>query len=191
MIVAVSEGQFDAAADGITITEERAKIVDFSDGYISVEQRLLARVDEDRFQNNDEFKANEELIIGTQLGTTNYNTAEAWVGADRIQPFDDFGLSVQALIAGDVDAVIIDETAGLGYQGVNADKVTLVGESLSSDRLGFIYPQGSELVEPVNLALQSMQADGFLDTLADKYFSPQFSITYDDIGSPEYEEEGD
>ena len=48
MIQAVSDGQFDVAADGITITDDRAEIVDFSMGYISLEQKLLVRVDEDR-----------------------------------------------------------------------------------------------------------------------------------------------
>jgi branched-chain amino acid transport system substrate-binding protein len=189
MIVAVSQGQFDAAADGITITEERAKVVDFSDGYISVEQRLLGLIDEDRFTGTDDFVADENLLIGTQVGTTNYETAVKWVGADRVTTFDEFGLAVQALIAGDVDGVIIDETAGLGYQGVNADKVKLVDGSLSSDQLGFIYPLGSDLVEPINAALASMQADGFLQTVNDKYFSPEFSITYDDIAEPTYGEE--
>ena len=83
----------------------------------------------------------------------------------------------------------MDETAGEGYVGVNADKLKLVGDSLSSDELGFIYPKGSELVEPVNAALASMKADGFLDALAQKYFSDQFTITYDDIGAGAYEEE--
>ena len=50
MIQAVADGQFDAAADGITITEERDEIVDFSVGYISIEQRLLVRADEDRIE---------------------------------------------------------------------------------------------------------------------------------------------
>jgi len=188
MIVAVSQGQFDAAADGITITEERAKVVDFSDGYISVDQRLLARIDEDRFDNTDSFVDNAELLIGTQVGTTNYETGVKWVGAERVTTFDEFGLAVQALIAGDVDAVIIDETAGLGYQGANSDKVKLDEGTLSSDQLGFIYPAGSELVEPVNAALASMQGDGFLQTINDKYFSPDFSITYDDIAEPAYDD---
>ncbi|MEM7343752.1 MAG: transporter substrate-binding domain-containing protein, partial [Chloroflexota bacterium] len=107
-----------------------------------------------------------------------------------IIPFDDFGLAVQALISGDVDAVIMDETAGQGYVGVNADELKLTGSSLSSDQLGFIYPKGSELVEPVNLALASMQQDGFLDGLADKYFSDKFALTYGDIGDGAYAEEG-
>jgi len=189
MIVAVSEGQFDAAADGITITPERAEIVDFSDGYINIEQRLLVRIGEDRFSTPEELQADPGLLVGTQVGTTNYNTAEALVGADRIQSFDDFGLAVQALLAGDVDVVIMDETAGQGYVGVNADKLELIGPSLSSDELGFIYPKGSDLVEPINQALTSMKADGFLEGLSNKYFSDRFTITYDDIGDGAYAEE--
>ncbi|MGD8585450.1 MAG: transporter substrate-binding domain-containing protein, partial [Chloroflexota bacterium] len=146
MIQAVSDGQYDAAADGITINDERAQLVDFSDGYISIEQRLLVRLDEDRFSTVDEVVADDSLIIGTQTGTTNYQTAEEYFGADRIQAFEQFGFAVQALIAGDVDVVIMDETAGQGYVGVNADQLKLVGESLASDALGFIYPQGSDLV---------------------------------------------
>jgi peptide/nickel transport system substrate-binding protein len=181
MIAAVGAGQFDVAADGITITEERAEQVDFSDGYISIEQRILVRADEDRFENADELAADPELKIGTQLGTTNYETAKKLVPEDRIQAFDDFGKAVEALIGGDVDAVMIDETAGQGYVGVNADKVKLVGPSLSSDQLGFIFPKGSDLVEPVNMALASMREDGTLDALAEKYFTADFKVTYDDI----------
>lgn len=189
MIVAVSQGQFDAAADGITITADRAKVVDFSDGYINIEQRLLTRADEERFTSIDEFGADDTLLIGTQLGTTNYDTAIENFGADRVRTFDTFGLAIQALLSGDVDAVIIDETAGQGYIGVNATELKLVGDSLSSDQLGFIYPQGSDLVEPVNAALASMRADGFLDTLAEKYFSAQFTVTDEDIGPGAYAED--
>ena len=189
MIVATSEGQFDMAADGITITEDRAEIVDFSDGYVNIEQRLLIGLDEDRFTTVDEFVADDGLLIGTQLGTTNYDKAVEIVGEPRVQAFDDFGLAVQALLAGDVDAVIIDETAGLGYQGVNADKLQLIGESLSSDQLGFIFPKGSELVEPVNAAIAAMREDGFLTELSTKYFGTEFTVTYDDIGEGAYAEE--
>jgi polar amino acid transport system substrate-binding protein len=180
MIIAVSEDQFDMAADGITITPERAEQVDFSDGYISVEQRLLARLDEDRFATLDEFKAGD-FTIGTQTGTTNFETAVGEYGEDRVTGYADFGLVIQALISGDVDAVIIDDTAGVGYQGENADVLKLLDGSLASDALGFIFPKGSDLVAPVNAALASMKADGTMDELAEKFFSPAFTITYDDL----------
>ncbi|MCK6629759.1 MAG: transporter substrate-binding domain-containing protein, partial [Anaerolineae bacterium] len=189
MIAAVSQGQFDAAADGITITEERAEQVDFSDGYINVNQRLLVRVDEDRFDGPEALAANSELRVGAVNGTTNYDTAVELVGEERIQPFDDFGVAVQALIAGDVDAVMAEETAGQGYVGANADKVKMIGDSLKSDELGFIFPKGSDLVEPVNMALAAMREDGTLDALAQKYFSDEFTLTYDDIGPGAYAEE--
>lgn len=180
MIIAVSEGQFDMAADGITITEERAQQVDFSDGYISVEQRLLTRLDEDRFATLEEFEAGD-FVVGTQTGTTNFETASAAYGEDRIVAFSDFPLAIQALIAGDVDAVIIDDTAGVGYQGENADQLKLLDGSLASDELGFVFPKGSDLVAPFNAALASMEEDGTLDALADKFFSDAFTVTYDDL----------
>jgi polar amino acid transport system substrate-binding protein len=181
MIQAVADGQFDAAGDGITITEERAQVVDFSIGYINIEQRLLVRKGENRFTNIDDFAANDALVMGTQTGTTNYETAVKYLPEARLRAFEQFPFAVQALIAGDVDAVIIDEVAGQGYLGENADELDLVGPSISSDQLGFIYPKGSELREPVDQAIQSMMQDGFLNELNKKYFGPDFVITYDDI----------
>ena len=64
MIASVAEGQFDMAADGITITEERAQQVDFSDGYIALEQRLLVRIDETRFASAEELAADATLKVG-------------------------------------------------------------------------------------------------------------------------------
>ena len=191
MIQAVANGQYDAAADGITITPDRQEIVDFSDGYIAIEQRILVRIDEERFSSAAELAADASLSVGSQPGTTNYETAVKLVGEDRVQAFEQFPFAVQALIAGDIDAVIMDETAGLGYVGVNADKLKLVGESLSSDQLGFIFPKGSDLVEPVNMALTAMGEDGTLATLADQYFSDKFTLTYDDVGEGVYASEGD
>jgi len=182
MIQAVSDGQFDAAADGITITPDRAEIVDFSIGYVSIEQRLLVRLDETRISAIEDIVADESLRLGTQTGTTNYETALKFLPADRIQAFEQFPFAVQALIAGEVDAVIIDEVAGQGYIGENADLLTLVGTSLSSDQLGFIFPKGSDLVDPVNQALQAMMDDGKLNELNAIYFGPDFSCDYTDTG---------
>lgn len=176
MIQAVGNGQFDAAADGITITEERKKIVDFSDGYIQVSQRLLARKGENRFTSMDTFVANEKLLLGTQTGTTNYETASSVLPEARIQAFEQFPFAVAALLNGDVDAVIMDETAGQGYVGNDATKLELVGPSIKSDQLGFIFPKGSDLVGPVNQALAAMRSSGKLDELAKRFFSAEFKL---------------
>jgi len=181
MIQAVANGQYDAAADGITITEDRAEIVDFSIGYINIEQRLLVRLDEERITSIEDIVNDANLRLGTQTGTTNYETAKQYLPEGRIQAFEQFPFAVQALIAGDIDAVIIDEVAGQGYLGENAEVLKLTGPTLSSDQLGFIYPRGSDLVEPINQALMELMQNGFLTEVNQQYFGPEFNITYDDI----------
>jgi polar amino acid transport system substrate-binding protein len=164
---------FDVGADGITITEERAQNVDFSVPYITSAQVLLVTIDEDRFVEPDEFAANPDLIIGTQIGTTNYDAAIALVGENRVVAYDQFGPAVQALMNGDVDAVMIDNVAGIGYVGVNADSLKITGAPVQSEELGFIFGKGSPLVAPINWALEDMKADGTLDELFTKWFETE------------------
>ncbi|NDJ52719.1 MAG: amino acid ABC transporter substrate-binding protein, partial [Chloroflexi bacterium] len=180
-IQAVADGQFDVGANGITLTENRRTIVDFSDGYINVEQRLLARMGETRFDDMNAFVANDSLIMGAQNATTNFDTALNYLPIGRLEPFESFSDAIGALLARQVDAVIVDEIAGQGYVGEGADQLELVGPSLSTDQLGFIFPRGSDLVEPVNVALADMRSDGTLDQLATRYFGADFDVTYDDI----------
>jgi polar amino acid transport system substrate-binding protein len=181
MIQAVADGQFDVAADGITITAERAEVVDFSDGYINIDQRIMVGLDEEDVTDEASLVA-ADCKVGSQTGTTNYDTAVELVGEGRVVAFETFGFAVQALIISDVCAVIMDETAGQGYIGENEDEIKLVGESLSSDELGFIFPKGSANVAAFNAAISAMKADGTMAALGAEYFSDSFTITYDDIG---------
>ena len=177
----VANDELDTAADGISITEERAEIVDYSDSYMAVIQQFIVGLDDDRFANADALIADGDAQIGTQVGTTNFELAIELVGDSRVQAFDQFGLAIQALIAGDIDAVIIDNAAGQGYVGENRDSVVLLDGDLQSDPLGFIFPQGSDLVEPVNAALAELRANGTIDELGQKYFTDAFTVTYDDL----------
>lgn len=166
LIPAVADGTYDAAADGITITPDRAEIVDFSRGYATVEVRLLVRIDETRITSIEDIVADESLVLATQPGTTDYEVALKYLPAERVKGYDQFPFAVQALIAGDVDAVIIDDIAGQGYLGENATQVKLVGASLSSDLLGFIFPLNSDLTDAVNQVLLAMMADGTLTEIS-------------------------
>lgn len=177
----VANGELDTAADGISITDERDEIADFSEPYMTVQQKLIIGVGDDRFSTADDVLNDPEALIGTQVGTTNYELAISLVDESRVKAYDQFGLAIQALITGDVDAVIIDDAAGLGYVGENADKVVTADGALQSDPLGFIFPTGSDLVDPVNQALQVLKDDGTLEELGRKYFTDAFTITYDDI----------
>ncbi|MER2598287.1 MAG: transporter substrate-binding domain-containing protein [Caldilineales bacterium] len=175
MIAAVHEGQFDVGMDGITITEERAQQVDFSDPYMLSQQFMLVRAAEDRFSNAADFGKNPELLIGSQAGTTNFYTAvyEVLDGDEanpRIKLFDTFGAAVQALLNGDVDMVLTDAASTKGYIGANPDKLKTVGDALGQEEFGFIFPLGSDLKGSFNAAIAAMQADGTLDQLNTKWF---------------------
>ncbi|MBX3061547.1 MAG: transporter substrate-binding domain-containing protein [Anaerolineae bacterium] len=174
MIEAIRQKQYDVGMVGISITDERKEIVDFSDPYLTSEQRFLVRADEDRFIDGDSFKANPDLKIGAQAGTTGFYTAaynlELGEDSPRIVLYENYGLSVQALLNGDVDAVISDNASGRGFIGANAGKLKLLDALLGSDTFGFIFPKGSELVASVNAAIASMKADGYLAYLENKWF---------------------
>lgn len=181
LIQAVSNGQYDVGADGITITDERAQVVAFSDGYIAIQQRLLVRKGETRFDSIQSFASQDGLVLGTQANTTNYETAVTFLPETRIKAFEQMPFAVQALINKDVDAVIIDQVAGLGYMGENGDKLEFIGAPIVSQELGFAFPKGSDLIAPVNKALAAMKADGTLDQINLKYFGPDFNVTSADV----------
>ena len=175
MIPAVSEGQFDMGMTGITITDERKAMVDFSDAYMRSQSVMMARSDDSRFTDAKSFAADEALLIGAQAGTTPFYTAvyEVLDGNEsnpRIKLFETFGTSVEALKAGDVDTVLTDMTAGQGYVAASEGKLKLVGEPLGTEDFGFIFPKGSELAAPMNAAIAALKADGTLDALNKKWF---------------------
>jgi polar amino acid transport system substrate-binding protein len=189
MIPAVKDGQFDVGMDGITINDERKQQVDFSDPYMTSQQFMLVRAGEDRFTNAAEFGADEKLLIGSQAGTTNFYTAvyEVLDGDEqnpRIKLFETFGAAVQALLAGDVDTVLMDAASSKGYVGANPDKLKVIGDPLGTEDFGFIFTPKSDLVAPFNAAIAQMKADGYLDYLNNKWFfltDPNAADVYDQL----------
>jgi polar amino acid transport system substrate-binding protein len=189
MIAAVQEGQFDIGMDGITITDERKEQVDFSDPYMVSQMFMLVRADEERFSTPEEFAADPELLIGSQTGTTNFYVAvyEVLDGDEanpRIVLLENFGAAVQALLAGDVDMVLMDAASSRGYVGANPDQLKVVGDPLGTEEFGFIFTPDSDLVAPFNQAIAQMKADGYLDYLNNRWFflaDPNAEDVYDQL----------
>ncbi len=173
MIQGVATGQFDMAANGITVTADRARVVDFSTSYAQVRQRLLVRIAERRFTSLEGFARTPDARLGAQKGNTNYTRAEELVGRARIVAYDDFGDLVQALVSGDLDAVIIDDVGGQGYVGANSGRLRLLEGALAAQELAMVFTSGSPLRGPVDQALAQMAGDGTLATLNAKWFSPK------------------
>jgi polar amino acid transport system substrate-binding protein len=170
---ATAAGQYDVVADGVTITEDRKKTVAFSDPYMQIIQVILARADETRFTDSKTLAANTDLKVATQLGTTNAIKAKEIVGEARVNEFDTFDGAVLALLSGDADAVILDQEPALGFMDKNPGKLKILDEKLQGDELGFVFKQGSDLIDPINKALAALKASGTLDTLYAKWWPNQ------------------
>ncbi len=167
---ATAAGQYDVVADGVTITDERKKTVAFSDPYLQINQIILVRADEARFTDSKTLVAQTDLIVSTQLGTTNEQVAVSLVGESRVKSFDTFDAVVLALLSKDADAVVIDEQAAQGFMATNPGKLKILPEKLTSEDLGFVFKQGSDLISPINAALATMKANGTLDSLYQKWW---------------------
>ncbi len=175
---AMSAGENDVAFDGITIYLSRSLKIDYSDPYVEYGQVIVARVDDDRAELDDEESfVGSDLVLGTQIGTTNEITAIKLVGEERIVSYETFDIPMVALVAGEVDAVIIDEVAAIGFMGANPDQYRIAFSVTSGEYLAFVFPPLSDLVEPFNWALQQMFADGSMDEICETWLlrpcSPQ------------------
>jgi polar amino acid transport system substrate-binding protein len=164
---AMQAGEYDMAADGVTYTEERDQIVDFSTPYVVVGQVLLTRADETR--NLEAFKSDAKALVGTQIGTTNEIVAKETFPDKEIQSFEDFGAAVLALLSNDIDGVVVDNVTASGYMGENEGKLKIADQITSDEKLAFVFPPDSDLVDPINAALKSMMDDGTLAELNAKW----------------------
>lgn len=175
MIQSVRDGQFDVGMDGITINDERKGQVDFSDPYMISQQFMLVRADESRFADEKAFAADPKLLVGAQAGTTNfyvavYDVLDGDEQNKRIKLFETFGATVQSLLSGDVDTVLMDASSSKGFIGANPGRLKTIGGPLGTEEFGFIFKTGSDLVVPFNAAIAAMKADGTLERLNTKWF---------------------
>ena len=155
-------GEVDVAADGITLTYPRSLVIDYSDPYIEYGQVMVIR-SESPWATEEEFVADESAVVGTQPGTTNEGVALKLVGESRVRGYSENPIAVEALLAGDVDGVPLDEVAAVEYLKQHPDDLKSGFKFTSGELLAFIYPPGSPLIGPVNIALQDMTNDGTMD----------------------------
>jgi polar amino acid transport system substrate-binding protein len=168
IFAALADGQFDMVVSGVSITDERDKIVDFSDPYIVVQQGVLMRV-EDAGKTIDDFKSGA-LRLASQTGTTNAQLGEELVGRDNLQLFDLFTNAMVALRNGDVDGIIIDNTSSAAYEQEFAGELITAITGLSSDPLGLVFQEGDALQDDFNEGLAAIIADGTMDQLVVKWW---------------------
>jgi len=167
IIPALQSGSVDCAISAMTITEERAKVVNFSVPYY--ESGLITAV---RADNND-IKGFEDLAgkkIAVQIGTTGALKAQEVPDA-KISTFNTIDLAFLELKKGAVDAVINDAPVTLYFIQQGNEDVKVVGDLLSGEFYGIAVPKGKEdLLNQINDALKTLKENGTFDRIYMDWF---------------------
>jgi len=171
IIPALQTGNVDIAIAGITITDQREEIVDFSDPYYDSGLRILVRQGEDGVTELDDLEGKK---IGTKIGSTSYDyLMKTLEKDDGVTPYPGSSDMYMALMSRAIDAVFYD-APNVGYfaRTGGKGKVKTVGPLYEGQQYGIALKNGSEWIDEVNEALASMKADGTYQTIYEKWFGP-------------------
>ncbi|NYD41257.1 ABC transporter substrate-binding protein [Nocardioides panaciterrulae] len=165
--LALNSGQCDLAASAMTITADRKKNLDFSDGYYNSKQSLLVP-DGSSIKTIDDLSGKK---VGVQQGTTGKTYTEDNAPSDaQIVTFPSDAEMYQAIKAGQVDALLQDLPVNLNHQQAGGYQIVQTYDT--NEQYGLAMKKGNtHLVDDVDKQLQKMHDDGTYDTLYNKYFS--------------------
>ena len=170
-LLAVQEGRSDMVLAGLTYREDRDEVMDFSTSYATGVQVVIVEEGSDVTMDNL-----GEKMIGCQIGTTGYIYASdtpdnGGYGEDHVLGYENGALAVQALMNGQIDAVIIDNGPAQAYVAANPGLTILEGEWVTEDYCLAVDQGNTALLEKLNGALEELIADGTVQTIIDKYIT--------------------
>ncbi|MBO5565771.1 MAG: basic amino acid ABC transporter substrate-binding protein [Succinivibrio sp.] len=169
IIPALMTSQVDASLAGMTITEERAKKVDFSDPYYKSGISALVRKDTaDKFKKISDLK---DSVLCAQIGTTGAMKAKEISG--KVTSFNTNPEAMMELKAKGCDAVVNDRPVNLYFMSKGQDKsVVEIPEILSSEQYGIAVRKGNtELLNLLNEGLKKIRDNGKFTEIHRKWFA--------------------
>lgn len=169
IITAVAAGKVDVGFGAITITEERAKSVNFTTSYSTGIQSIIVKEDSP-ITGVEDLEA-KGIKIGVQQDTTGDIYATDQFGEDHMARFNKGADAVQALITGKVNCVIIDNSPAETFVAQNKG-LKILPTAYAEEAYGFeLNKNATELYEEFNGALEELLKDGTVQKIIDKYIS--------------------
>jgi polar amino acid transport system substrate-binding protein len=171
---------FDFDINQISITPDRAKVVDFSDGYYSAAQGVIA-LKNSPVANATTVAQLADYKLGAQTGTTSL-TAIRDVIKPKSDPlvFTDTNAAKQALENGQVDAILTDVPTAFYITAVEIPQGKIIGQfqpvTGQQEQFGMLFEKGNKLVPCVDQALAKLKADGTLAAIQKKWLSDVVNV---------------
>ena len=168
-LLAVQQGKSDMVMAGVTVTDERQNVMDFTDSYATGIQSIIVKEDSD-IASVDDLAGKK---IGTQRGTTGYLYCSDDFGDENIVAYDDGLTAVQMLNNGQVDCVVIDNAPAKEFVAANPGLKLLDTAYVEESYAIGVGKGNTELKDAINTALEELKADGTLQAIVDKYITAE------------------
>lgn len=171
VIPSIQSGKYDIGMSGLTVTDERKLIVNFTDSYTTSCQAIIVKEDSPITCADDLFNNIGKYKIGVQLATTGDLYATDDFGAENVEQYDKGPDAVLALNTDKIDCVIIDEAVAKAYVAANTGLKTLETAYVIEDYALALNKDDTELLDQMNAAIQELMADGTIPGIMDQYIT--------------------
>lgn len=168
-LLAVQQGKADMVMAGVTVTDERQNVMDFTDSYATGIQSIIVKEDSD-IASVDDLAGKK---IGTQRGTTGYLYCSDDFGDENVVAYDNGLTAVQMLNNGQVDCVVIDNAPAKEFIAANPGLKLLDTAYVEESYAIGVGKGNTELKDAINTALEELKADGTLQAIVDKYVTAE------------------
>ena len=168
-LLAVQQGKADIVMAGVTVTDERQNVMDFTDSYATGIQSIIVKEDSD-IASVDDLAGKK---IGTQRGTTGYLYCSDDFGDENVVAYDNGLTAVQMLNNGQVDCVVIDNAPAKEFIAANPGLKLLDTAYVEESYAIGVGKGNTELKDAINTALEELKADGTLQAIVDKYIKAE------------------
>lgn len=167
-LTGAATGKYDVAISGITANDERRKNMNFSDNYYMASQAIIVTADSEIAVAAD--------LSGKTLSCQEGTTGEQYILADssyKVQSYKTGAEAISALVAGKVDAVVIDDAVAKALSAAQNGATKVLDEALTEEAYAIALKLGNdELTEKINAALAELKAEGVLEEIFTKYDLP-------------------
>ena len=168
-LLAVQQGKADMVMAGVTVTDERQNVMDFTDSYATGIQSIIVKEDSD-IASVDDLAGKK---IGTQRGTTGYLYCSDDFGDENVVAYDNGLTAVQMLNNGQVDCVVIDNAPAKEFVAANPGLKLLDTAYVEESYAIGVGKGNTELKDAINTALEDLKADGTLQAIVGKYITAE------------------
>ncbi len=171
---------FDFDINQISITPQRAQVVDFSKGYYQAAQALVV-LDKSPYASAHSIAGLKSAKLGAQVGTTSLTAANDVIAPSTpVAVYDDTNAAKQALLNGQIDAIVVDLPTAFYITAAQIPHSTIVGQFQPTrgqvERFGMLFEKGNPLVSCVNQALGKLKQSGKLAAIQKRWLSSVVNV---------------